>query len=195
MTISLRLFLEAHTHGNIEHTYSQLNTINCESISTKSILNANTSNAANSENNVLKNLRLKNSNKVIIGHISNNSLRNKFELLIEIAPDKVDLLITSETKLAYLFPNAQFYMKSYSKLYRLDSNNKGGGIIPYIRKDIPSKLINSSCIDHDKEFKEYFLIEINLRKEKWLIYCNYNPHKAMIKGYLEYISKEIDSYS
>ena len=61
-------FLEAHTHGNIEHTHSQLlNTKNCESISTENILNTNTSNEANNENNVLKNLRLKNSNKVIIG--------------------------------------------------------------------------------------------------------------------------------
>ena len=60
------------------------------------------------------------------------------------------------------------------------------------RENISSKLINSSCIDHDKE---YFLVEINLRKQKWLIICNYNPHKTMIKGYLEYISKEIDSHS
>ena len=53
-------FLEAHAHGNIEHTYSQLlKTKNCESISTKSILNTNTSNEVNNENNVLKNLRLK----------------------------------------------------------------------------------------------------------------------------------------
>ena len=49
-------FLEAHTHENIEHTHSWLlNTKNCESISTKSILNTNTSNEANTENNVLKN--------------------------------------------------------------------------------------------------------------------------------------------
>ena len=82
-------------------------------------------------------------------------------------------------------------MKSYSKPYRLDSNSKGGGKVLYVREDIPAKLINSSCIDHDKK---YFLVEINLRKQKWLIICNYNPHKTAIKGYLEYISKEIDSH-
>ena len=83
-------------------------------------------------------------------------------------------------------------MKSYSKPHRLDRNSKGGGIILYIREDTPSKLINSSCIDHDKE---YFLVELNLRKQKWLIICNYNSHKTIIKRYLEYISKEIDSHS
>ena len=106
--------------------------------------------------------------------------------------DKVDLLMISETKLDSSFPNAQFYMKSYSKPYRLDRNSKGGGIILYVREDIPSKLINSSCTNHGKE---YFLDELNLRKQKWLIICNYNPHKTSIKGHLECISKEIDSHS
>ena len=146
----------------------------------------------NNQNDLLKNLRLKTSNKVIIGYININSLRNKFELLTEMVRDKVDLLMISKTKLDSSFPNAQFYMKSFSKPYGLDRTSKGGGIILYVREDVPSKLINSSCIDHDKE---YFFVELNLREQKWLIICNYNPHKTMIKGYLEYISKEIDSYS
>ena len=186
--------MEAHTHGNIEHTHSQLlNTKNCESISNKPILNLNlnTSNEANNENNVLKNLRLKNSNKVIIGHININSLRNKFELLTEMVRDKVDLLMISETKLDSSSPNAKSYMKSYSKPCRLDKNSKGGGIILYVREDIPSKLTNFSCIEHDKE---YFLDKLNLRKQKWLIICNYNPHKTIIRGYLEFISEKIFFY-
>ena len=92
--------------------------------------------------------------KVIIGHININSLRNKFELLSEMVRDKVDLLMIFKTILDSSFPNAQFYM-------RLDINSKGGGIILYVREDTPSKSLNFSCIDQDKE---YFLIEINLRK-------------------------------
>ena len=65
-------------------------------------------------------------------------------------------------------------------------------MILYVREYIPSKLINSSCTNHDKE---YFLVELNLRKQKWLIICNYNPHKTSIKGHLECIIKEIDSHS
>ena len=140
----------------------------------------------------MKNLRLKISNKFIIGHININSLRNKSELLTKMFRDKVDLLMISETKLDSSFPNAQFYMKSYSKPYMLDRNSKGGGIILYVREDIPSKLINSSCTNHDKE---YFLVELKLREQKWLIVCNYNPHKTSFKGYLECISKEIDLHS
>ena len=141
----------------------------------------------NNENNVLKNLRLKNSNKAIICHININSLRNKFELLTEMVRDKVHLLMIFETKLNSSFANAQFYMS-----HKLDRNSKGGGIILYVREDIPSKLVNSSCTNHDIE---YFLLELNLRKQKWLLICSYNPHKTRIKGYLECISKEIDSHS
>ena len=133
----------------------------------------------------MKNLKLKNSDKVIIGHININSPKDKFEFLTEMVRDKVDLLMISETKLNFSFPSAQFCMKSNSKPYRLDRNSTWEGIILYLKEDIPSKLINSFCIGH---YKEYFLV-------KWLIICNYNPHKTMIKGYLEYINKEIDSYS
>ena len=71
-----------------------------------------------------------------MGHININSLRKKFEVLNEMVRDKADLLIISETKLDCSFPNAQFYMKSYLKPYRLDKNSKGGGIIVYFREDI-----------------------------------------------------------
>ena len=131
-------------------------------------------------------------NKVIIGNIDINSLRNKFELLTEMVPDKFDLLMISKAKFYSLFPSAQFRMKSRSKPYKIDRNSKVGSIILYVREDIPSKLINSSCTNYDKE---YYLVELNLRKQKWLITCNCNPHKTRIKGYLECISKEITSHS
>ena len=83
-------------------------------------------------------------------------------------------------------------MKSYSISFILGKNSKGGGVILYVRENIPSKLINSSYTDFDKE---YFLVELNLRKQKWPIIDNYDHHKTRIKGYLECIIKEIDSHS
>ena len=106
--------------------------------------------------------------------------------------DKIYLLMISEIKLDYSFPNSQFYMKSYSKPYRLDRNSKGGGIILCVMEDVPSKLMNSSCTNHDKE---YLLVELNVRKQKWLTIYKHNPHKTRIKGHLECISTEIDSHS
>ena len=82
-------------------------------------------------------------------------------------------------------------MKSCSKPYIFERNSKGGGRILCAMEDILSKLINSSFTD---DVKEYSFVELNLRKHKLLIICNYNPHKTITKGYLEYISKETDSH-
>ena len=48
--------------------------------------------------------------------------------------------------------------------YRFDRNSKGGGLLLYLREDMPSKILNcgSNCDI------EILVIEINLRKRKWL---------------------------
>ena len=43
--------------------------------------------------------------------------------------------------------------------------------------------------------KEYFLVEINLHKRKWLIFSLYNLHKTTISSYLKDIEKGIGSVS
>ena len=93
-----------------------------------------------------------------MGQININSIRNKFDILKELICDKVDILMVSETKLDSSFPDAQFLINGYSKPYRLDRNGKGGGIMLYLRNDIPSKCLNKSEIG----CKEYLLIEMNL---------------------------------
>ena len=47
----------------------------------------------------IKNLRVRNVNKVIIGNLNINSLRNKFDQLREIVLKYVDVLFITETKL------------------------------------------------------------------------------------------------
>ena len=37
---------------------------------------------------------------------------------------------------------AQFLIKGFSESYRLDRSSKGGGIMLFIREDIPSKLLS-----------------------------------------------------
>ena len=49
--------------------------------------------------NTLHEIRIKNANRLIIGHLNVNSLRNKFEMLEELIKDKIDILLISETKL------------------------------------------------------------------------------------------------
>ena len=56
----------------------------------------------------LKNLRVKHSNKIIMGHLSTNSIRNEFELLSSILGGKIDILMISEIKLDATFPKNEF---------------------------------------------------------------------------------------
>ena len=148
---------------------------------------ANTKNS----NMDLKALRLKNVNKLIIAHLNINSLRNKFEFLISLIKDNIDVLMISETKLDESFPISQFMINGFSAPFLLDRNDKDGGIILYIRDDIPSRLVSTESTQ-----VEGFFLEINLRnKKKWLLCCSYNPKKDLIRQHLYALSKSIDVFT
>ena len=55
--------------------------------------------------------------------------------------NNLDLLMKSKTKINDTLPGSQFLIKGYSVPSRLDRRAKGGGILLYIREDIPSKRI------------------------------------------------------
>ena len=134
----------------------------------------------------LNNLRLKNPNRLICAHLNIISVRNKFDLLSNIIKNNIDILMISETKLNSSFPNGQFQIHAYSEPYRLDKNGNGGGILVFIREDIPTKLI-------DSQMKiEGFFIELNLRRKKWLLCCSYNPKYSQISHHLKEIGKDLD---
>ena len=69
----------------------------------------------------------------------------------------------SETKIHDTFPLAQFCVESYSTPYRLDRTCKGGGLLLYVKDDIPSKQIKLTFIEN--EAFEGFFVDINLRKK------------------------------
>ena len=87
----------------------------------------------------LNNVRQKNSSRPIIAQLNINSLRNKFDSFSQMVKDNVDILLISETKIDSSFPTAQFNINGFTT-YRRDRNINGGGIILYVREDIPSSL-------------------------------------------------------
>ena len=97
----------------------------------------------------------------MIGHININSIRNKFEMLSNSIKGNLDILMISETKLDSTFPSNQFTIKGYAAPIRFDRNGRGGGIILYIREDIPARLLTTSL---PKDFEGFF-VELNLRKK------------------------------
>ena len=138
-------------------------------------------------NNDLKQIRLKNPNNLIIAQININSLRNKFDFLVQLMFNNVDILLVSETKIDASFPNAQFHIAGYT-IYRRDRNGNGGGLLLYVKEDIPSSLLNL-----DTSYEAMY-IEINVRKKKWLIGCSYNPKQNMIAPHLEQVGQYLDKY-
>ena len=82
----------------------------------------------------LKAIWKRNLNKIAVAHWNINSLRNKFDSLIEQITWNIDILIISETKLDTSFPTGQFLINGYSELFRIDQNSQGGGIMLYVRE-------------------------------------------------------------
>ena len=73
----------------------------------------------------------------------------------------------------------------------MDRSINGGGIALYVREDILSRQI---LFKNDNN-TEHFFVEINFRKEKWLISCSYKPYIQFIDKHLTHIGKEVDSFS
>ena len=78
-------------------------------------------------------------------------------------------MVSKKKQLDSSFPEAKLYIESYSQSFRLDRTGKGGGIMLYVREEIPPKLIQPAC---RKPGIESFSVEINLRRKKWLLVCN-----------------------
>ena len=70
-----------------------------------------------------------------------NSIRNKFELFSEHTKGNIDVLMISETKIDDSFPVGQFLIEGFCTPHRLDRNSEGGGVLSYVREDIPSNLV------------------------------------------------------
>ena len=67
----------------------------------------------------LKSLRIRNLNKIVVGHLNINSIRNKFDFLAHQVKGHTDILMISETKLDKSFPPSQFFWMPTGSLFVL----------------------------------------------------------------------------
>ena len=99
------------------------------------------------------------------------------------------LLLKRQTQMFIL--TWKIYGRILRKLsFRLDRNRNGGGIMLFIRNDIPAKVISTDRIP-----VESFYAELNFIKKKWLLNCSYNPSNNNIESHLNCLSRNIDSLS
>ena len=149
-----------------------------------------------SADEILRKIRVKNVNKVIFGTLNINSLAPKFEQLREVIGKNIDILTIQETKLDSSFPIGQFLIEGYSEPYRLDRNRNGGGVMIYVREDIPSRLLSKHTFT---KAIEGLFVEVNLRKTKLLFFGAYRSdhpeHGVDTSEFLNQVSLALDKYS
>ena len=137
----------------------------------------------------LKQLRNQNPHGIIIDHLNINPIRNKFESLVSFVGNNLDIFMVSETKIDNTFPESQFLIEGFSNPFRLDRTAKGGGVLLYIREDIPCKYIKQITLNNSFEG---FCVELNLRSKKWLLGSSYNHHKENIISHLSNVSAALE---
>ena len=98
-------------------------------------------------------------------------------------------MVICETKLDVSFPNGQFKIPRYALACRLDRNFFDGGIMVFIREDIPSRVLSLN-----KSIDSLF-IELNFRKKRWLLCCAYNPNRNNISNHLDLLRRSLNLYS
>ena len=73
----------------------------------------------------LHRVRIENLSIIIFGQININSIRTRFDLLMSIIKNEIDIFMISETKINNSFPISQFTMTGYSIPFRLDQTSHG----------------------------------------------------------------------
>ena len=80
--------------------------------------------------------------------------------------DLFNVIIVIETKLDDSIPKAQFFIDGFFIPYRLDRNRNRGGLMIYVRDDIPSKMLTKYNLPEDIEAA---FIELNFKWEMQVV--------------------------
>ena len=124
--------------------------------------------------------------------ININSVRNKFEKFSHMMKGMLDIIVIAETKLDSSFPSNQFTISGFKSPIRLDITSNSGGILVYIKEDILPKKIEDRDIPRDIQT---ILIEINIRKQKWLLLPIYRNPRQDPKYFADNLGRIIDKYT
>ena len=128
---------------------------------------------------------MKKPKNVFLGDLNIHSIKNKFESVWEFIKDTFDIFLLSESKRDSSFPDNQFSILGY-RIVRKDRDKNGGGLLLYIRQDIPFKIIQNSSL---APTLEVILIEINLGRFKFLLIGLCKPLSVSEKEFLLHLNK------
>ena len=115
------------------------------------VRNLQSQNQSINASDILSNPKVRVNNKLIIGNLNINSFAGKFDKLKLMVQHKVDILVLTETKIDSSFLNQQFHNEGFCFSFGLNRNKHGGGVLVYIREDIPSKILKKTILPNDTE--------------------------------------------
>ena len=127
----------------------------------------------------LTKLKLKNVNGLFIGHVNINSLPGKFDQLKVVIKNNSDILFVTDI------------IEGFSMPFRFDGNRSGGGVIVYVRDDIPIKQLTEHKLPDDIDG---VFTEANLRKIKWLIFGTYRPPSQSGEYFFKHVGYALDPH-
>ena len=117
-------------------------------------------------------------------------MAGKFEALKSLIKEKLDVFVLTEKKIDESFPTNQFLIDGFSIPFRLDRDKNGGGVLIYISENI---ICNKNELSSKPKDLECIFVELNLRKNKWLLMGGYNPKKESISYFLEHVGCYLDN--
>ena len=139
----------------------------------------------------MKALKLSNLNRLIIASININSIKNKFDSFKLWVKGNIDIIVVTETKLDDSFTKQQFAIEGYHLPYSRHRDVTGGGVMIFVREDIPCREIINN---HVSENMEGIFLEISTRKQKWLLFGGYCNNKANIVTFLDTLGPILDRH-
>ena len=100
------------------------------------------------------------------------------------------MFLVFESKLDHTFPSNQLWSSGY-KIFRLEHNRFGGGLILFINEDIPWKPLQEH--KHLANF-EVIGIEFYQNNQKWFLYGLYKPPNQKTSNFIQNYSLTLDLF-
>ena len=140
-------------------------------------------------------MKIKHPTNLAIGHINVNSIRHKFDYLQTVlSKGLIDILCITETKLDDSFSPQLFQCVGF-RCYRKDRNAKSGGMLIYVREDIPHNRLTLYEINDPENHIECVVLKIEIKKLSFNLTCLYKNPKVSSKVFIDRVSTMLSKLS
>jgi hypothetical protein len=128
-----------------------------------------------------------------LSHVNINSLKHKFDYFHSILSEGIlDVLCLTETKLDETYSANLFHCKGF-KCHRKDRNARSGGIMVFIRDDIPHTRMQQYEFHEANTHVENMVFEITIKQFKFHLLVVYKNPNVSSEFFTQVVSQTIES--